>query len=85
MAKITKPKTEKPSKIRNGSQVFATEKLDKYMTIDELAKALKMSKSHIYYLTSKKLIPHVKLFEKKLLFEKTAIKNWLNSKKVSAN
>ena len=55
-----------------------------YFTVTELADYLKMSVSHIYSLTSRKEIPHIKLLGKKLLFEKKEILNWLRSKKVSA-
>lgn len=54
-----------------------------YMSIQELADMLQMSVSHIYTLTSTKKIPHIKLLNKKLLFDKAEIKNWLKSKSVS--
>ena len=53
-----------------------------YYTIDELSDFLKLSKSHIYTLTSQKKIPHIKLLNKKILFDKAEIKSWLNSKSV---
>ena len=56
-----------------------------YMNIQELADMLQMSVSHIYTLTSTKKIPHIKLLNKKLLFEKSEIRNWLKSKSVSIN
>jgi excisionase family DNA binding protein len=55
-----------------------------YMTVKELSKLLKISVSHIYTMTSKKSIPHIKLLGKKVLFDKDEILNWLKSKKVSA-
>lgn len=54
------------------------------MTVKELSKLLKISVSHIYTMTSKKSIPHIKLLGKKVLFDKDEILNWLKSKKVSA-
>lgn len=54
-----------------------------YLNIQELADMLQMSVSHIYTLTSTKKIPHIKLLNKKLLFDKAEIKNWLKSKSVS--
>jgi hypothetical protein len=45
---------------------------------------LKLSQSHIYTLTSTKKIPYIKLLNKKLLFDRNEIENWLRSKKVSA-
>jgi len=56
-----------------------------YMNIQELAEMLQMSVSHIYTLTSTKKIPHIKLLNKKLLFDKSEIRNWLKSKSVSIN
>jgi excisionase family DNA binding protein len=56
-----------------------------YMNIQELADMLQMSVSHIYTLTSTKKIPHIKLLNKKLLFDKSEIRNWLKSKSVSIN
>ena len=55
-----------------------------YMTVKELSNLLKISESHIYTMTSKKSIPHIKLLGKKVLFDKDEIVNWLKSKKVSA-
>jgi excisionase family DNA binding protein len=55
-----------------------------YMNIDELSEMLKISISHIYKLTSKRKIPHIKLLGKKLLFDKDAIKNWIKDKSVEA-
>lgn len=54
-----------------------------YLNIQELADMLQMSVSHIYTMTSTKKIPHIKLLNKKLLFDKSEIKNWLKSKSVS--
>lgn len=54
-----------------------------YFTITELADVLKLSVSHIYTMTSKKKIPHIKLLGRKLLFDKQEIKQWLKSKSVS--
>jgi excisionase family DNA binding protein len=70
---------------RGRPKKLATEPIKSdYFNVTELAEYLKMSVSHIYSLTSKKEIPHIKLLGKKLLFEKKEILNWLKSKKVSA-
>jgi excisionase family DNA binding protein len=55
-----------------------------YLSVNEMAEILKMSTSHIYTLTSKKKIPHIKMLGKKVLFDKNEIKSWLKSKSVSA-
>jgi excisionase family DNA binding protein len=55
-----------------------------YLTITELSSILKLSKSHIYTLTSTKKIPHIKLLGKKLLFKRIEIDNWLTSKTIAA-
>jgi excisionase family DNA binding protein len=54
------------------------------MDVKEVSEMLKMSTSHIYTLTSKKVIPHIKLLGKKVLFDKAEINKWLKSKSVSA-
>jgi len=55
-----------------------------YMTVKEVASVLKMSTSHVYTLTSKKKIPHIKLLGKKVIFDKKQLHQWLKSKSVSA-
>lgn len=52
------------------------------LTVDELSEYLKLSKSHVYTLTSQQKIPHIKLLNKKLLFDKNEINEWLKSKSV---
>jgi excisionase family DNA binding protein len=54
-----------------------------YMEVSDVASYLRMSVSHVYTLTSKREIPHIKLSGKKLLFDKSEIMEWLKSKKVS--
>lgn len=46
-----------------------------------VSELLKISKSHLYKMTSAKQIPHLK-FSRKVLFEKPEIIKWLKSKKV---
>lgn len=53
-----------------------------YINVDELSHLLKLSKSHIYTLTSQQKIPHIKMLGKKLLFDKNEIQSWLKSKAV---
>jgi excisionase family DNA binding protein len=55
-----------------------------YLDVNEVADLLKMSVSHIYTLTSTKKIPHIKLLGRKVLFDRSEIKDWLKSKSVSA-
>ena len=54
-----------------------------YMDVKEVANLIKMTTSHIYTLTSRKKIPHIKLSNKKVIFDRAEINKWLNSKKVS--
>ena len=75
MEKIKKPKSS------NNKSLKVMKKGD-YIDISELSSMIKVSKSHLYYLTSKKLIPHIKVFGKKVLFNINDIENWLESKKV---
>jgi excisionase family DNA binding protein len=75
---LLKPKRGRPKKTTQ------SEIKSDYMDVNELASYLKMSTSHVYTLTSKKEIPHIKVLGKKLLFDKSEILDWLKSKKVSA-
>ncbi len=82
--KIKKP-TQKPA-FSKKPRVTPVKKDDsEYLTVDELSSMLTISKSHIYHLTSTKGIPFIKVFGRKVLFERAAIKNWLKSKSVAAN
>lgn len=53
-----------------------------YLSVPEVASLLKMSTSHIYTMTSKKQIPYIKLSNKKVIFDKTQINDWLRDKTV---
>ena len=74
----TKPKRGRPIK------PITENKENQYLSVQELSDMLKLSQSHIYTLTSTKKIPYIKLLNKKLLFDRNEIENWLRSKKVSA-
>jgi excisionase family DNA binding protein len=58
------------------------ENLNEYLTVKELAKWVKLSESHIYFLVNKKKIPHFKLGGK-LLFDADKIKVWIESTNVT--
>ena len=75
---VLTPKRGRPKKVAKKETIKSD-----YFTVTELANYLKMSVSHVYSLTSKKEIPHIKVLGKKLLFEKSEILNWLKLKKVS--
>ena len=47
------------------------------LNFDEACNYLNLSKSHLYKLTSQKLIPHSCPTGKKLYFEKSELDNWL--------
>jgi excisionase family DNA binding protein len=80
----TKIMSEKPKKAGRPKKETTEPIKSDYLNVTELSEYLKMSTSHIYSLTSRKEIPHIKVLGKKLLFEKSEILNWLKSKKVSA-
>ena len=48
-----------------------------FLTVAELSKWIRLSKSHIYCLVSKKKIPFIKLGGK-LLFSSEEIRNWVD-------
>lgn len=52
------------------------EKLNEFLTVRELAKWIKLSESHVYFLVNKNKIPFAKLGGK-LLFDKDKIIMWI--------
>lgn len=52
------------------------EKLDEFLTVRELAKWIKLSESHVYFMVNKNKIPFAKLGGK-LLFDKIKIRLWI--------
>ena len=69
---------KKPRSSKKGRKKSYGEEL---MDVDQVATMLKISKSHVYHLTSKELIPHLKVFGK-LLFNYDDIIGWIKTKKV---
>lgn len=59
------------------------ENVEEFLTVRELAKWIKLSESHVYFLVNKNKIPFAKLGGK-LLFDKEKIRKWIdqNSSKV---
>lgn len=55
------------------------------LTLNELVTYTGLSKSYIYKLTHKRLIPHYKPTGKLLFFNLIEIKEWLQSKKVTTH
>lgn len=47
------------------------------MTIDEVANYTGWSKSHVYKLTSQRLIPHYKPLNKSIFFKRSEIDKWI--------
>jgi excisionase family DNA binding protein len=58
----------------------ATPKLDRVMTIPEVAEYLKISKSKIYYLVNQRKIPHIRLQRNVRVFE-SDLQEWLKKQK----
>lgn len=54
--------------------------MDEIMTIEEVAKYLKVTKKTIYYLIYQKSLPTVKLGSRLLRFRKSDIDRWLDVK-----
>lgn len=54
--------------------------MDEIMTIDEVARYLKVTKKTIYYLIYQKSLPTVKLGSRLLRFRKSDIDKWIESK-----
>jgi len=52
------------------------ENVEEFLTVRELAKWIKLSESHVYFLVNKNKIPFAKLGGK-LLFDKDKIRQWI--------
>lgn len=52
------------------------ENVEEFLTVRELAKWIKLSESHVYFLVNKNKIPFAKLGGK-LLFDKDKIRKWI--------
>ena len=59
-----------------------TDSLSEFLTIGELSKWIRLSRSHIYCLVSKKKIPFIKLGGK-LIFSAEEIRNWIDQSSYS--
>lgn len=55
------------------------------MTIEQVATALGLSKSHIYALTSKREIPHYKPRGGRIFFDVLEIREWLSQGRIKTN
>ena len=53
-----------------------------YLNVEEVVKALKISKPSLYRMTSQKLIPFIKLGQR-ILFEPEEIRKWVEGKRVN--
>ena len=53
-----------------------------FLSVDEVASLLGLSKSTIYRYTSKKQIPHIKLFNR-VLFQPAELTRWVNEHRVN--
>ena len=61
----------------------SNENVDDFLTVRDLAKWIKLSESHIYFLVNKNKIPFAKLGGK-LLFDKDKIRKWIEQNSTNA-
>jgi excisionase family DNA binding protein len=54
------------------------------MTIPEVARFLKVSKSKIYYLIQRREIPHIKI-QRNVRIKQSELEKWLQKQEVKAN
>lgn len=59
--------------------------LKEFMTVEEIAQYLGLSKSAIYKITSKREIPHYNPGGKKLYFKRTEVNQWIESGRVASD
>ncbi len=58
--------------------------MDEIMTIPEVARMLKMSKSKIYYLIQRREIPHIKI-QRNVRIKQSDLEKWLAKQEVKAH
>lgn len=82
-SKIVKPTKKTKMRGRPSKKTTTANVSQQYLDVNEVAALLRMSVSHVYTLSSKNKIPHIKLLGKKLLFDKDEITTWIKSKSVA--
>lgn len=68
--------------IVTSNTIFCTKEV---LTADEASKYMGISKSYLYKLTMKQLIPHYKPMGKMCYFNRVEIENWLQSNRVATS
>jgi excisionase family DNA binding protein len=58
--------------------------MDEIMTIPQVARYLKMSKSKVYYLIQRREIPHIKI-QRNVRIKQSELEKWLQKQEVKAN
>ncbi|WP_415376400.1 helix-turn-helix domain-containing protein [Patiriisocius sp. Uisw_017] len=56
-----------------------------FLSVEELAEYLGLSKSAVYKITSKKEIPHYNPGGKKIYFKRTEVNTWIESSRVASD
>lgn len=68
--------------IVTSNTIFCTKEV---LTADEASKYMGISKSYLYKLTMKQLIPHYKPMGKMCYFNRVEVENWLQSNRVATS
>lgn len=74
----------KIKKLEKEQKDLSIKSLDKgnYCNVSELCEILNLSKAYVYLLVQDNMIPHIRISRKKVLFDMTDIREWVESYKV---
>ena len=65
----------------NGSEDTNRSAYERLLTVQDITSLLGLKKSYVYYLTHRKLVPHLKI-NGQIRFRQSDISEWLRSKEV---
>ena len=65
----------------NGSEDANRSAYERLLTVQDITSLLGLKKSYVYYLTHRKLVPHLKI-NGQIRFRQSDISEWLRSKEV---
>jgi len=58
---------------------------DRMLTVLEASRYLRLSRSQVYLMIQKKLIPHIRLSERRIVIRQSDLIAWLDRQRISVN
>jgi len=71
---------ESGSRSSRANQFLNDESSDSLLTIEDVAKILRLKKKHVEYLVREKKIPHTRISERKVRIPLGRLRDWLNQR-----